>query len=63
MFMSDAEDQDVVLEQIANKDNRILDYQHFVPGGGTHPLSTEDRVLVVGQEYRPPSTATSSSSG
>ena len=54
MFMSDAEDQDVVLEQIANKDNRILDYQHFVTGGGAHPISTEDRVLVVGQEYRPP---------
>ena len=54
MFMSAAEDQDVVLEQIANKDNRILDYQHFVPGGGAHPLSTEDRILVVGQEYRPP---------
>ena len=54
MFMSAAEDQDVVLEQIANKDNRILDYQHFVPGGGAHPLSTEDMALVVGQEYRPP---------
>ena len=54
MFMSAAEDQDVVLEQIANKDNRILDYQHFVPGGGAHPLSTEEMVLVVGQEYRPP---------
>ena len=54
MMMSEAEDQDIVLEQVANKDNRILDYQHFVPGGGAHPLSTEDRVVVVGQEYRPP---------
>ncbi|HEY7820074.1 MAG TPA: CehA/McbA family metallohydrolase, partial [Vicinamibacteria bacterium] len=54
MMMSEAEDQDVVNEQIANKDNRILDYQFFVPGGGPHPLSTRDRVLVVGQEYRPP---------
>jgi len=54
MMMSDAEDQDMVNEQIANKDNRILDYQHFVPGGKAHPLSTKDRVLVVGQEYRPP---------
>ena len=35
MLMSDAEDQDVVNELIANKDNRILDYQFFVPGGGT----------------------------
>ena len=54
MMMSEAEDQDVVNEQIANKDNRILDYQFFVKGGGPHPLSTEDRILVVGQEYRPP---------
>jgi TolB protein len=54
MMMSEAEDQDMVMEQIANKDNRILDYQYFVPGGGAHPLSTEDRILVVGQEYRPP---------
>jgi len=54
MFMSAAEDQDVVNEQIANKDNRVLDHQFFVPGGGPHPVSTPDRLVVVGQEYRPP---------
>lgn len=54
MMMSAAEDQDVVCEQVANKDNRILDYQFFVPGGGPHPLSTPERILIVGQEYRPP---------
>ena len=54
MLMSAAEDQDVVNELIANKDNRILDYQYFIPGGGAHPLSTPDRLLMVGQEYRPP---------
>ena len=54
MMMSAAEDQDIVLEQIANKDNRILDYQFFLKGGGPHPLSRPDMVLVVGQEYRPP---------
>ncbi len=54
MRMSAAEDQDVVNLQIANKDNRILDHQFFIPGGGPHPLSTKDRLLVVGQEYRPP---------
>ncbi|HUU33163.1 MAG TPA: CehA/McbA family metallohydrolase, partial [Vicinamibacterales bacterium] len=54
LMMSAAEDQDIVNEQVANKDNRILDYQYFVKGGGPHPLSTPDRVLVVGQEYRPP---------
>jgi hypothetical protein len=54
MRMSDAEDQDVVNVQIANKDNRILDHQFFVPGGGPHPVSTRERLVVVGQEYRPP---------
>jgi TolB protein len=54
MMMSAAEDQDVVNEQVANKDNRVLDRQFFVPGGGPHPLSTPERLLVVGQEYRPP---------
>jgi TolB protein len=54
MMMSAAEDQDMVNEQVANKDNRILDYHHFVPGGGAHPISTKERVVVVGQEYRPP---------
>lgn len=54
MMMSRAEDQDLVLEQVANKDNRILDYHYFVPGGGPHPISTEDQIVVVGQEFRPP---------
>ncbi len=54
MMMSAAEDQDVVAEQVANKDNRILDHQYWLPGGGAHPLSEPGRVLVVGQEYRPP---------
>jgi hypothetical protein len=53
-MMSEAEDQDLVLEQIANKDNRILDYQYFEPGGGPHSTSTSERIVVVGQEYRPP---------
>jgi len=54
VMMSAAEDQDVVNEQVANKDNRILDYQFFVPGGGPHPASTPEHLVVVGQEYRPP---------
>ena len=52
--ISEAEDQDLLLHQIANKDNRILDHQFFVPGGTEHPLSTNERLVVVGQEYRPP---------
>jgi hypothetical protein len=54
LMMAAAEDMDIVNEQIANKDNRIIDYQFFVPGGGAHPTSLPDRVFVVGQEYRPP---------
>ena len=54
VMMSAAEDQDVVNEQVANKDNRILDHQFFVRGGGPHPASTPEHLVVVGQEYRPP---------
>jgi len=54
MMMSRAEDQDLVLEQVANKDNRILDYHYFEPGGVAHSVSEEDQIVVVGQEYRPP---------
>ena len=54
IMMSEAEDQDLILDQVANKDNRILDYQFFVPGGGPHPASTPDHPIVVGQEFRPP---------
>lgn len=53
MMMSAAEDQDMVNEQVANKDNRVLDYDLFIPGGKPHPISTPERLLVVGQEYRP----------
>jgi TolB protein len=54
--MAKAENLDVVLDQVANKDNRILDYQYFVPGGGEHPASLGDpwTKLLIGQEYRPP---------
>ena len=54
MMMSRAEDQDLVLEQVANKDNRILDYQNFEPGGKAHSISEPDQIVVVGQEFRPP---------
>jgi hypothetical protein len=55
MFMMNAaEDADMISLQIANKDNRVLDYQNYVPGQVQHPLSTKDRVMHVGQEYRPP---------
>jgi hypothetical protein len=53
-MMAAAEDVDVIGLQIANKDNRVLDYQHFAPGQAHHPLSTPQRIMHVGQEYRPP---------
>jgi hypothetical protein len=56
MFMSRAEGQDVVNELVANKDNRILDWMYFEPGGGEHSASKSDpnMLLLVGEEYRPP---------
>jgi TolB protein len=52
--MAKAEDMGMTSLQIANKDNRILDYQHYTPGQSLHPLSKGDYVMHVGQEYRPP---------
>jgi len=54
MMMAAAEDMDMSSLQIANKDNRVLDYQHYTPGQDQHPVSTRTRVMHVGQEYRPP---------
>lgn len=54
LMMSAAEDQDVLLELVANKDNRVLDHQYFLPGGRAHPLSRQNLLLAVGEEYRPP---------
>ncbi len=54
VMMSEAEDQDLVLHQVANKDNRVLDHQYFEPGGGAHSASPPGHPVVVGQEYRPP---------
>jgi len=56
MMMARAEGLDFVNELVANKDNRILDWQYFVPGGGAHPVSLMDPSVkvIVGEEYRPP---------
>lgn len=55
MRMAKAEGMDLIMQQVANKDNRIMDYQYYA-GPGEHPLSFGDNVtkLHVGQEYRPP---------
>lgn len=56
MMMSRAESQNMLNSLTANKDNRIFDWQFFVPGGGEHPISKNDPNLkvVIGEEYRPP---------
>lgn len=53
-LMNAAEDADMIGHQIANKDNRVLDYQYWVKGRDQHPLSSSERVMHTGQEYRPP---------
>ena len=53
-LMAAAEDMDMIGHMIANKDNRIIDYQHYDAETDEHPLSTPDRIMHTGQEYRPP---------
>ncbi len=52
LFMAAAEDVNVIGELVANKDNRILDYQYFT--GAPHALSNDEHILYFNQEYRPP---------
>ena len=54
LLMAKAEDMSMTSLQIANKDNRVLDSRHYTPGQSLHPLSKDDYVMHVGQEYRPP---------
>lgn len=52
VFMARAEDLEVIGQLVANKDNRILDYQYFT--GAPHPLTDSTVVLYFNEEYRPP---------
>ncbi len=56
VMMAKAEDAPIVNELVANKENRVLDWQYFVPGGGEHPISAKypGTKVIVGEEYRPP---------
>jgi len=54
LLMARAEDMSMTSLQIANKDNRVLDYRHYTPGQAHHPVSGGDYLMHVGQEYRPP---------
>jgi hypothetical protein len=49
-----AEDLDVVNNALAHVDARVPPAQLFQRGGPAHAASTADRLLVLGQEYRPP---------
>jgi len=56
MSIGRAEDLHVMTPLVGNKDNRIIDREHFIKGGGEHPVSHSDpnTIIVVGQEFRPP---------
>ncbi len=53
--MAKSEGMDMIMHQVANKDNRILDHQYFA-GPGENPVSFGDPLVKMhtGQEYRPP---------
>jgi TolB protein len=56
IMMSEAEDLQVSNLMVANKDNRIMDWQYFVKGGDEYPISGDGGgvKVLVGEEYRPP---------
>lgn len=53
--MADAEDMHFVHAMASNKDNRVLDWQYFQPGGREYPLRppVPGVKVLVGEEYRP----------
>jgi hypothetical protein len=56
MLMARAQGMNIVSGLVANKDNRILDWQYFRKGGGEHPVSNlpGHSLLMFGEENRPP---------
>lgn len=56
MLTAEAQGMNIVSALVANKDNRILDWQYFQLGGKEHPSSNLARrsMLVFGEEDRPP---------
>ena len=65
LLMARAQGMHIVSALVANKDNRILDWQYFEKGGKPHPASDIRRrsLLLFGEENRPPSGGTLSISG
>ena len=56
MQMARAEGMYIVSDLIANKDNRILDWQYFQKGGQAYPVpgTGPESMLLFGEENRPP---------
>ncbi|MEO7650399.1 MAG: CehA/McbA family metallohydrolase, partial [Bryobacteraceae bacterium] len=56
LMTANAQGMHIVSSLVANKDNRILDWHYFKPGGKEHPASnlTQRSLLVFGEENRPP---------
>jgi hypothetical protein len=56
MLMARSEGMNIVSALVANKDNRIFDWQYFRKGGQAYPVSgAADRsLLLFGEENRPP---------
>lgn len=56
MQMARAQGMHIVSGLVANKDNRILDWQYFQKGGVAHPVSDPGArsLLIFGEENRPP---------
>jgi hypothetical protein len=56
LMTANAQGMHIVSSLVANKDNRILDWQYFKPGGKEHPASNlaQHSLLVFGEENRPP---------
>jgi hypothetical protein len=56
LMTANAQGMHIVSSLVANKDNRILDWHHFRPGGREHPASNlaERAMLIFGEENRPP---------
>ena len=54
-FMASAEDLHFVHAMVSNKDNRVMDWQYFRPGGHEYPLRSPvpGVKVLVGEEYRP----------
>src|SRR5262249_6163194 len=56
LMTANAQGMHIVSGLVANKDNRILDWQYFRKGGGEHPASNLSgrSLLLFGEENRPP---------